>query len=344
MGFRSVIALGMTGLLTAVGGAVALSSGTGCIATQIDVVAASQFDTTVGGFSGDQLGNAAQIMNAATAAGLPQQAQIVGVMTAIGESGLRNLTYGDDLQGVTNPDGTLTSSLGLFQQQAGWGSVQERLDPARSAAIFFSHLTQVPDWAKMTPTGAAHAVQVNADPNFYTPFLLPASEIVATLAAANSGSKCGISSDPQALARELVTHLDDGTLTGLEQPPIEQIRWMAEGKAVPDCGIDVRVLQIVLVAVRNFDRVGVSSINRKCTGDLIGGGLQGPHYRDGGGGAVDFYMLDGRNLSGADGMSLRLIGLLDPIVPDGACIGQSDCRAAAGAALALQLFRSSAFR
>ena len=73
-------------------------------------------------------------------------------------------------------------------------------------------------------------------------------------------------------------------------------------------------------------------------------GLQGPHYRDGGGGAIDFYMLDGRNPTGADGMSLRLIGLLDPIVPDGACIGQSDCRAAAGAALALQLFRSSAFR
>ena len=40
MGLRSVIAFGMTVLLTAVGGAVALSSGTGCIATQIDVVAA----------------------------------------------------------------------------------------------------------------------------------------------------------------------------------------------------------------------------------------------------------------------------------------------------------------
>ena len=98
------------------GGAVAQSSGTGCTTTQIDIAAVSQLDTTVAGYASDQLVNAAQIMNAANAAGLPQQAQIIGVMTAIGESGLRNLAYGDDLQGVTNPDGTLTSSLGLFQQ------------------------------------------------------------------------------------------------------------------------------------------------------------------------------------------------------------------------------------
>jgi hypothetical protein len=47
---------------------------------------------------------------------------------------------------------------------------------------------------------------------------------------------------------------------------------------------------------------------------------------------------DGRNLSGADGLSLRLIGLLDPLVPDGSRVGQSECRAHAGVSLALEHF------
>ncbi|MGV8970701.1 MAG: hypothetical protein ACOH10_00135 [Rhodoglobus sp.] len=335
---KSTIALGLTGMLTALGGAVALSSGTGCTPAQVNATQVVANGASVAGFSGDQLTNAAAIINAATGMGLGAQAQAIGVMTAIGESGLRNLNHGDEGDGVTNPDGSATTSLGLFQQQQWWGSTAERMDPSRAAAKFFGQLIQIPDWQKLTPTAAAHVVQANADPDFYTPFVAPAAAIVATLSAGSTTQGCGVPADAQALALELVTHLDAGTLVGLEQPPIEQIRWAAAGTVVPDCGIDVRTLQIMVLAVRNFDRVGVSSLNRKCTGDLIGGGLQGPHYRDGGGGAVDFYMLDDRNLTGADGLSLRLIGLLDPVVPDGARIGQSNCRAAGGVRLQLQHF------
>ena len=330
--------MGVTVLMTALGGAVALSSGTGCTPTQVDATQVVASGASVAGFSGDQLTNAAAIITVATGMGLGQQAQVIGVMTAIGESGLRNLTYGDEANGVTNPDGSATTSLGLFQQQQWWGSTAERMDPAWAAAKFFRQLIQIPDWQKLPPSAAAHAVQANADPGFYTPFVEPASVVVATLTASSTGEGCGVSADAQSLALELVTHLDTGSLVGLEQPPIDQIRWAAAGTVVPDCGIDVRTLQIMVLAARNFDRVGVSSINRKCTGDLIGGGIQGPHYRDGGGDAVDFYMLDGRNLTGADGLSLRLIGLLDPIVPQGARIGQSDCRATEGVRLQLQHF------
>lgn len=337
MGLRTVIAIGMTGLMTALGGAFALSSGTGCTSSQVDVSAVARVGTQVSGFSGDQLVNAAQIMNAATAAGLSQQAQVVGVMTAIGESGLRNLTYGDATQGVTNPDGTPTSSLGLFQQQQWWGSVKDRLDPSLSAAIFFSRLAGLPDWEKLTPTAAAHAVQGNADPNFYTPFVKPASDIVATLAASSTASSCGMSADSQALALELVTHLDKGTLVGPQQHMAE-IRSIAEGTVVPNCGIDIRILQVMVIAVRQFDHVGVSSINRKCTGELLGAGALSSHYIDGGGHAVDFNSLDGHGLTGADGLSLRLIGLLDPLMPSGSRIGQSQCRAQAGDSLSLQHF------
>ena len=269
---------------------------------------------------------------------MSQQAQVLGVMTAIGESGLRNLTYGDESQGVINPDGAPTTSLGLFQQQASWGSASDRLDPSRSAALFFGRLAQQSGWEKLTPTAAAHSVQVNADPGYYTPFVKPASQIVATLAANSTGGSCRVSGDSQALALELVGHLDDGTLTG-SVAPMDQIRSIAEGKVVPDCGIDVRILQIIVIAARNFDRVGVSSINRKCTGELLGAGIFSSHNVDGGGHAVDFYSLDGRNLTGADGLSLRLIGLLDQAVPDGSRIGQSQCRTQAGVPLTLQHFR-----
>lgn len=338
MGLKASIAMGLAGTLTALGGAVVLSSGTGCGPLQGDATQVVASGTSVGGFSGEQLTNAEAIINTAIGMGLGSQAQTIGVMTAIGESGLRNLTYGDEADGVTNPDGSATTSLGLFQQQPWRGSAAERMDPSRAASKFFSRLIQIPDWQKLQPTAAAHKVQANADPDFYTPFLEPASRIVATLTARSGSEECGVPADAQALAVELVAHLDAGTLVGLEQPPIEQIRWAAAGTPVPDCGIDVRTLQIMVLAVRHFDRVGVSSLNRKCTGDLIGGGMQGPHYRNGGGGAVDFYMLDGRNLTGADGLSLRLIGLLDPIVPDGARIGQSNCRAATGVSLKLQHF------
>lgn len=338
MGFKTVAALGMTALMASLGGVFALSSGTGCAGSQIKAASATQHGAPVTGFSGDQLVNAGQIMNAATAAGLPNQAQVIGVMTAIGESGLRNLTYGDATHGATNPDGTATSSLGLFQQQGWWGSASERLDPARAAAKFFSRLAEIPKWQKLTPTAAAHAVQANADPNFYTPFVKPASEIVTALTANSTGDGCGtMSSDSQALAQELVTHLDDGTLAGPTRH-MAQIRSIAEGTVAPDCGIDSRILQVIVIAVRQFDHVGVSSINRKCTNEILGAGVRSSHYINGGGHAVDFNSLNGHRLTGADGLSLRLIGVLDPSMPIGSRIGQVQCRAKAGVPLALEHF------
>jgi len=328
----------MTVLLASLGGVFALSSGTGCTGPQVDATTVTQPGTAVSGFSGDQLVNAAQIMNAATAVGLPVQAQVIGVMTAIGESGLRNLTYGDATQGVTNPDGTATSSLGLFQQQHWWGSTNDRLDPSRAAANFFSRLAEIPNWQKLAPTAAAHAVQANADPNFYTPFVKPAAEIVAALTVKGTGDGCGtMSSDSQALAQELVTHLDDGTLAGPTRH-MAPIRSIAQGVVVPDCGIDSRILQVIVIAVRQFDQVGVSSINRKCTNEILGAGALSSHYIDGGGHAVDFNSLNGHRLTGADGLSLRLIGVLDPPMPTGSRIGQVQCRAKAGVPLVLENF------
>lgn len=136
----------------------------------------------VDGWKGEQLENAAIIVRTATAEGFGRDGQILGIMTAIGESSLRNIDYGDwETSGVTNPDGTRTSSIGLFQQQDWWGSPEERMDPARSAELFYARLARLDGWQEMAPTLAIHHVQINADPDHYAPFEDDATAIVDAL-------------------------------------------------------------------------------------------------------------------------------------------------------------------
>ncbi|MDH2443499.1 hypothetical protein QDR37_06035 [Amnibacterium sp. CER49] len=158
------------------------------VALQVAVATPAHADTTkprghtahaIAGYAGDQLANAEAIVGAATALHLGRDAAVLGVAAAMGESGLRNLPYGD---GAINPDGTIADSIGLFQQQHWWGSRTNRMTPSLAATAFFTHLRQVRDWRAMTPTAAIHAVQGNRDPHFYTPFYLPALLVVDGLA------------------------------------------------------------------------------------------------------------------------------------------------------------------
>jgi hypothetical protein len=130
--------------------------------------------TKVAGYSGEQLRNARLIMAAGEAAGFGTRGQTLAVMTAAGESSLRALPYGD----AAGPD-----SRGLFQQRRSWGTLAERMDPTTSATLFYRRLAGVPGWRSMTPTAAAHAVQINADPDHYARYWAPAKRIVTTLAA-----------------------------------------------------------------------------------------------------------------------------------------------------------------
>ena len=130
----------------------------------------------VAGFCQDRLVNAAQVMAAARDLGIGNHTQTIGVMTAIGESSLRNLASGDD----AGPD-----SRGLFQQRdnGAWGTLTERMDPYTAAHRFFSKLVKIPDWKLLEPTEAAHAVQRNADPEHYTRSWSDAQAVVAALSA-----------------------------------------------------------------------------------------------------------------------------------------------------------------
>ena len=128
----------------------------------------------IGGFCQDRLVNAAQVIRAARELGIGPHTQAVGVMTAIGESGLVNLDRGDAI----GPD-----SRGIFQQRdnGAWGTYEQRMDPYTAASMFYAKLIKVPGWKTMTPTQMAHAVQVNADPDHYAKYWPTAKRVVEGL-------------------------------------------------------------------------------------------------------------------------------------------------------------------
>lgn len=140
-------------------------------------------------FDDEQRANAAVIMTAGRDLGLSVRDQAIGVMTALGESSLRNIDYGDwETSGVTNPDGTRTTSIGLFQQQDGWGSREQRLDPYTAATLFYrAMVTRVPDRDGLAPTIVAHRTQVNRDADHYARYWPLAVELVETLSGQDSG-------------------------------------------------------------------------------------------------------------------------------------------------------------
>jgi len=157
-----------------------------------------------------------------------------------------------------------------------------------------------------------------------------AAAAAAARARAQSGDAGPISSDDQALAQELMGYVNAGQLVGSYPDHIFEIRWIAEGRSVPNCGIDTSVLQAMVIAEHMFSSVGVSDINRRCTGQIEGAGIYSQHYMNGGGHAVDFYSLGGQGTNGADSNALALIRTLDNFMPYGSGLGQRQCRMSAG--------------
>jgi len=109
------------------------------------------------GLTVEQRSNAAVIMSVGEAMGVPARGGVIAIATALQESRLRNLAYGD------------RDSLGLFQQRPsqGWGSPAEVEDPAYAARQFFARLLAVPGWTGLSVTAAAQTVQRSATPEAY---------------------------------------------------------------------------------------------------------------------------------------------------------------------------------
>ena len=119
----------------------------------------------------DQAQNAAIIAGVALKLGLPDHAVTVALATALQESGLRDLTYGD------------RDSVGLFQQRPsqGWGTTNQILDPVYATTAFYGRLVKVPGWASLAVTEAAQAVQQSGDPAAYAQWESEARDLAIAL-------------------------------------------------------------------------------------------------------------------------------------------------------------------
>ncbi|MEV5676572.1 carbohydrate kinase family protein [Streptomyces sp. NPDC052179] len=103
----------------------------------------------------EQIPHARTIQATGVAMKVPVRGQIVALATALQESGLRNLDYGD------------RDSLGLFQQRPsmGWGTPEQVRDPVYASTKFYEGLLKVSGWESMTVTQAAQAVQLSGFPD-----------------------------------------------------------------------------------------------------------------------------------------------------------------------------------
>lgn len=106
---------------------------------------------------------------------LPEQAVTVAYATALQESGLENLGYGD------------RDSLGVFQQRPsqGWGRPDQIKDPVYATTRFFDALTKIHDYPQMPVYQAAQAVQRSADGSAYEQF----AQVSGVMATAFTGAK-----------------------------------------------------------------------------------------------------------------------------------------------------------
>jgi cell wall-associated NlpC family hydrolase len=93
------------------------------------------------------------------------RAALIVLMVGLAESGLRQLANRNDAESIALPNqgvGSDHDSVGIFQQRASWGSVQQRLDPATSTGLLLDRLERVGDWRTQQPWLAAQTVQASA--------------------------------------------------------------------------------------------------------------------------------------------------------------------------------------
>jgi len=117
----------------------------------------------------DQASIAATIAGIAARHKLPKYAVTIAYATALQESRLTNLDYGD------------RDSVGVFQQRPsqGWGTTAEIEDPVYATTRFFDALVQVPGYTKMPVDEAAQDVQHSADGSAYEQWAPVAAQLTA---------------------------------------------------------------------------------------------------------------------------------------------------------------------
>jgi hypothetical protein len=164
----------------------------------------------------EQAANAATIAAVGKRVGMPNHAVTVALATALQESGLRNLDYGD------------RDSLGLFQQRPsqGWGTPAVVQTPRLAAATFYAHLKRVRGWQAMPVTEAAQRVQRSAAPLAYAQWENLSRDLARALTGeVPAGITCQYLPAPKpgsrpALEQQAVQELGPGGLTRARTPAV----------------------------------------------------------------------------------------------------------------------------
>jgi len=122
-----------------------------------------------------QAGIAATIAGVASHHGMPVRAVAIAYATALQESKLSNLDYGD------------LDSVGVFQQRPseGWGTTRQIENPVYATSRFFAALAQVPRYRRIPIYQAAQDVQRSADGSAYAQY----AEVGTELARAFTGAQ-----------------------------------------------------------------------------------------------------------------------------------------------------------
>jgi hypothetical protein len=122
---------------------------------------------------------AATIAGVASRRDLPARAVAIAYATALQESKMANLHYGD------------LDSVGVFQQRPseGWGTARQLEDPVYATERFFDALTAVPNYQRLPIYVAAQDVQRSADGQAYDQY----ADVGTALASAFTGA------DPHAV-------------------------------------------------------------------------------------------------------------------------------------------------
>ena len=132
--------------------------------------------------SGDARSYAATIVQVGRDLGVPDYGIVIALATAMQESSLRNLDWGD------------RDSVGLFQQRpsSGWGTVEELTNPSYAARLFYGGptnpnagytrgLLDIDGWESLPLTVAAQAVQISGHPDAYAKWESDAWSLLAEL-------------------------------------------------------------------------------------------------------------------------------------------------------------------